>query len=387
GHQGLDISYNVLNFPKEITNDEGMTATYTYLSDGSKRSVCTHDGLGKLYRGSFVYDGGSDVGSSVSWESIATPEGRLVSTTDGILDLWYAKDYLGNARSVIDLASGVIEENDYLPFGTRIQDDNQTTLSDNRWRYANKEEQASLVGGSCNLIDFGARNYDPWSARWTTTDPMAQKYVGMSPYNYCAGNPVMMVDDDGRKPRVYIETKGFGHAFLTTGEGHNLTIYTMGRTGNIPRLIKKIGLSGVSPVGEGVLSVLRGEDAKKYLSDRTSNGIHYSIFEFDGDDSKVDEHFQSLFNNGTDPTGGISMNKEYAKVISEYVLFYNNCVTTTIGGLASAGIDVVSERGTLLLSPTEFISEIMKSNIYCEFYLGEDAQNFVKNLIDELSNK
>lgn len=85
GRHGLDISYNVLNFPCRFYDVDAMTETsYTYLSDGIKRSVSTHDGPGKLYRGSFVYDSGSDVGSSVSWESIATPEGRLVSTTDGI---------------------------------------------------------------------------------------------------------------------------------------------------------------------------------------------------------------------------------------------------------------------------------------------------------------
>ena len=34
---------------------------------------------------------------------------------------------------------------------------------------------------------------------WLSTDPLFEKYVGMSPYNYCAGNPVMMVDPDGRE--------------------------------------------------------------------------------------------------------------------------------------------------------------------------------------------
>ena len=30
-------------------------------------------------------------------------------------------------------------------------------------------------------------------------DPLFEKYVGMSPYNYCAGNPVKLVDVGGRK--------------------------------------------------------------------------------------------------------------------------------------------------------------------------------------------
>ena len=47
------------------------------------------------------------------------------------------------------------------------------------------------------LSDFGARFYDPFTARWTTLDPLAGKYHSLSPYNYCAGNPVNLVDPDG----------------------------------------------------------------------------------------------------------------------------------------------------------------------------------------------
>ncbi len=33
---------------------------------------------------------------------------------------------------------------------------------------------------------------------WLSVDPLFEKYAGMSPYNYCAGNPVKLVDPDGR---------------------------------------------------------------------------------------------------------------------------------------------------------------------------------------------
>lgn len=33
---------------------------------------------------------------------------------------------------------------------------------------------------------------------WLSVDPMADKYPSMSPYNYCAWNPVKLVDPDGR---------------------------------------------------------------------------------------------------------------------------------------------------------------------------------------------
>ena len=34
--------------------------------------------------------------------------------------------------------------------------------------------------------------------RFTTLDPLAEKYPNISPYAYCNGNPVNFVDPDGR---------------------------------------------------------------------------------------------------------------------------------------------------------------------------------------------
>lgn len=46
------------------------------------------------------------------------------------------------------------------------------------------------------LYYYGARYLDPTSAQWLSVDPLFEKYAGMSPYNYCAGNPVKLVDVD-----------------------------------------------------------------------------------------------------------------------------------------------------------------------------------------------
>ena len=46
---------------------------------------------------------------------------------------------------------------------------------------------------------FGARYYDSdLMTGWLSVDPMADKYPGLSPYAYCAWNPVKLVDPDGR---------------------------------------------------------------------------------------------------------------------------------------------------------------------------------------------
>lgn len=43
--------------------------------------------------------------------------------------------------------------------------------------------------------------YDPDLARWTTPDPLAEKYPGISPYVYCNDNPVNYVDPDAIRGR------------------------------------------------------------------------------------------------------------------------------------------------------------------------------------------
>ena len=50
------------------------------------------------------------------------------------------------------------------------------------------------------LSYFGARYYDPTLlTSWTAVDPMADKYPNLSPYNYCAWNPMKLVDPDGEE--------------------------------------------------------------------------------------------------------------------------------------------------------------------------------------------
>ena len=57
-----------------------------------------------------------------------------------------------------------------------------------------REERGSETGFSY----FGARYYDSdILTGWLSVDPMADKYLSLSPYAYCAWNPVKLVDPDG----------------------------------------------------------------------------------------------------------------------------------------------------------------------------------------------
>ena len=56
---------------------------------------------------------------------------------------------------------------------------------------------------------FGARYYDSdLMTGWLSVDPMADKYPSLSPYAYCAWNPVKLVDPDGEEISPIYDTDG-----------------------------------------------------------------------------------------------------------------------------------------------------------------------------------
>jgi len=49
-----------------------------------------------------------------------------------------------------------------------------------------------------DLYDYSARYYDQAIGRFTTVDPLSEKYYSWSPYNYVGNNPIKRVDPDGK---------------------------------------------------------------------------------------------------------------------------------------------------------------------------------------------
>ena len=58
--------------------------------------------------------------------------------------------------------------------------------------------------------------YDAVLGSWHAVDPMSEKYYGVSPYLYCANNPILLVDPNGMWPTWRGIRNGLNNALNTT---------------------------------------------------------------------------------------------------------------------------------------------------------------------------
>ena len=133
-------------------------------------------------------------------------DGGYISAADTSYH-FFITDHQGNVRVVADASGAVEQVTHYGPFGEDLGDSAaslpvgaQDSVG-NPYKYGGKEWDSAL-----GLYDFSARLYRPAAARFTTMDPLCEKYYSISPYAYCANNPVNLVDPDGA--RIWIWANG-----------------------------------------------------------------------------------------------------------------------------------------------------------------------------------
>ena len=217
------VSYNRQNRPARIKHSGG-TETFTYLPDGTKRERTV---LGKDRSLSRTEYRGNLVCADDTLKYILFDGGLIAMDGASPEYLFFLRDHLGSVRVVARPDGKAVQVNHYYPYGMAFAGGG---MSGNAGAHP-VEGGVSVAGGSLEiggetggmelarpgasqpyrflgnelytsnslgLYDFSARMYDPTLGRFLSVDPMAEGYRHLSPYAYCAGNPVVYADKDGQ---------------------------------------------------------------------------------------------------------------------------------------------------------------------------------------------
>ncbi|MCR5588688.1 MAG: RHS repeat-associated core domain-containing protein [Bacteroidales bacterium] len=95
---------------------------------------------------------------------------------------------------ITECSGKTVQHLQYLPYGERYVDQRVSGYHE-RFTFTGKERDEETGYGY-----FGARYMDhELMTMWLSVDPLADKYPSISPYAYCAWNPIKLVDPDGRQ--------------------------------------------------------------------------------------------------------------------------------------------------------------------------------------------
>ena len=106
---------------------------------------------------------------------------------------WYHPDHLGSSSWITYTDGSAVQHLHYLPWGEDFVD--QRSTSWNAMYTFSAKEKDTETGYSY----FGSRYYNSDLSIWLSVDPLSDKYPSMSPYVYCANNPVKLVDPNGEE--------------------------------------------------------------------------------------------------------------------------------------------------------------------------------------------
>ena len=362
GLSTLDIDYNDRNLTSRISSGGATLAEYEYLADGTKLRALDGGGNGYQYRGSLIYTqtAGQTGSPAITLDCAVTSAGRIVreNTADGSSTYkvqHYLRDHLGSVRAVIDGDTGtVIEASDYYPFGKRIQvtapvsepvggslyaaepvvapvapaTSVASTSSPNRWRFSGKEDQ-SFLGASIPLLDFGARMYNPAIARWTAADPMSEKYYGISPYVYCLGNPISIIDPNGMD--IWTMDEKGNVVWVKESDDHRL--YYMNNDGLLSD--DYVSVSDRSILDDLTKTEAKVDGGAKVGSHTSKSGINdiFKVFKFASDKTKVE---WAVHRNGDTYTIGTGHNSYSASSWEDYTKDKPNATVHSHPGIKAA---------------------------------------------------
>ena len=146
---------------------------------------------------------------------------------------FYHPDHLGSS-SWITTTNGTVKQHlHYLPWGETYVDQKSNRFDGVRYTFCAKEKDTET-----GYSYFGSRYYSSELSIWLSVDPQASKYPSLSPYVYCANNPVRLVDPNGEEIGDYYDLFGnyLGNDGIDDGKVYVVTGNPTGNPSSNPRI-------------------------------------------------------------------------------------------------------------------------------------------------------
>ncbi len=164
-----------------------------YLLGGDQKQLAVYHGQQIDSTQTDCGDGGKNRVYLYPWEYITYGIGQagvLITRPTGQKE-YKLVDHLGSTRAILDQNGNVIGSYDSEPFGTPIA----VAGVETRKGFIDKETDEET-----STANHGVRQYCSRTGRFTSIDPMWEKFPSQSPYHYSFNNPLLLADADGKFP-------------------------------------------------------------------------------------------------------------------------------------------------------------------------------------------
>ena len=216
---------------------------------------------------------------------------------------WYHPDHLGSSSWITYTDGSAVQHLHYLPWGEDFVDQ-RTTSFNSMFTFSAKERDAET-----GLSYFGSRYYSSDLSIWLSVDPQASKYPSLSPYVYCANNPVKLVDPNGEEIGDYFNQYG---KYLGTDCDDDGKIHII-QDNDWNNLKERISWEGID--GKRVISQDLGEilSEKPSSLDLTDDAIQKIVGHYNNTGLKLNRGNEGALNtefeeNGTSYTKKLTIN-------------------------------------------------------------------------------
>jgi len=112
---------------------------------------------------------------------------------------FFHKDHLGSSTQISDISANIIHHIEYMPYGESFVE--QRSNWGTNYKFNGKE-----LDEETGFYYYGARYYNPDISIFLSIDRFSDKYPTLSPYHYCANNPIKYIDVNGDSTIYYSES-------------------------------------------------------------------------------------------------------------------------------------------------------------------------------------